>query len=116
MGRRVLVCGGRDYADRDAMWSFLDLGHRAGAIEVLIHGGARGADRLAGEWAKQRGVVVLVYPANWKIYGPSAGPLRNQRMLDLGRPDVVVAFPGGDGTADMVRRAVRAGVRVVEVK
>ena len=44
-----------------------------------------------------------------------AGPERNARMLAEGRPDLVVAFPGGTGTADMVRRAKAAGVRVVEV-
>lgn len=45
----------------------------------------------------------------------SAGPKRNQRMLDKGKPDLVLAFPGGDGTADMVRKAKSAGVPIIEV-
>jgi hypothetical protein len=45
----------------------------------------------------------------------SAPRLRNQRMLDEGKPDLVVAFTGGGGTKDLVRRAVKAGVSVHEV-
>jgi hypothetical protein len=48
--------------------------------------------------------------ADWEKLGRSAGPIRNQAMLDEGRPDLVVAFPGHHGTADMVRRARAAGV------
>jgi len=53
--------------------------------------------------------------ANWAGLGRKAGPIRNQEMLDQGRPNMVVAFPGGRGTADMVRRARGAGVEVIEV-
>jgi hypothetical protein len=53
--------------------------------------------------------------ADWGQYGAPAGPIRNKTMLTQGRPDVVLAFPGGTGTADMKRQARRAGVRVVEV-
>ena len=47
---------------------------------------------------------------DWKKYGKKAGPLRNQQMLEEGKPDLVVAFPGGNGTADMVRRAKKANI------
>ena len=57
----------------------------------------------------------MEYPAPWKRFGPSAGGIRNQQMLDEGKPDLVVAFPGGKGTADMVRRAENAGVKVIKV-
>jgi hypothetical protein len=57
-------------------------------------------------------VPIDVYVAQWKKHGRAAGPIRNQRMLDKGKPDLVVAFPGGRGTADMIRRAERAGVPV----
>lgn len=82
---------------------------------VVIHGGARGADSLAGEVATKAGVPVEVYPAQWEKHGRRAGPIRNQQMLDEGRPDVVLAMPGGVGTADMVRRAKAAGLRVVVI-
>ena len=111
---RVLVCGGRDYADRGALFSALDrLASKRGVSEV-IHGGATGADSLAGEWARARGVMCSVFRADWERHGRAAGPKRNQRMLEEGKPDGVVAFPGGRGTADMIQRAKAAGLTVWE--
>lgn len=112
---KVLVCGGRDYADREKVYACLDRAHKKSDIAMLIHGGADGADKLAGEWAKDRDVWVQVVEAEWKKYGPAAGPRRNQEMLDIFAPDGVVAFPGGKGTADMVARAKRAGVPVWQI-
>lgn len=112
-GLRVLVCGGRDYGDIKSVFVALD--EHAKNAEVIIHGGSRGADALAQLWADTTGVCCKVYPTNWKLNGKAVGPLRNQSMLDNEKPDLVVAFPGGEGTADMVGRARRAGVRIVEV-
>jgi len=116
---RILVCGGRDYDDRKTVWQVLDLWNNTQGINVLIHGGATGADQLAVLWAQQHRVPRLGFYAEWDLYGPSAGPRRNERMLEEGKPNVVLAFPRkngriGEGTADMVRRARAAGVRVVE--
>lgn len=112
---RVLVCGGRDFSDKVAVWGWLQALHLSRGIGMVIHGGASGADRLAAEWAKAEGVPATAYPASWKQHGRAAGPIRNHQMLTFGQPDVVVAFPGGRGTADMVRRARGAGIKVVEV-
>lgn len=109
---RILVCGGRDYQDWRKIGAVLD---ELQDVEWLIHGGAKGADYLAGEWAKNRGIPITVFPADWDRHGRSAGPLRNARMLAEGKPDLVVAFPGGAGTANMVARSKEAGVRVIEV-
>lgn len=112
---RLLVCGGRDYRDHGTVWQALGNIHARTPIDVLIEGGATGADRWCAKWAScQHGVETLTYPANWNKDGRAAGPIRNQRMLDEGKPDLLVAFPGGRGTADMVRRAKAAGVRVVD--
>lgn len=116
MQQKVLVCGGRDYWDRERLFSILDVAHSANPIVLLIHGGASGADDLAGQWAKLTGIPQKPYPADWKIEGKSAGPKRNQRMLDDGKPHMVIAFPGGAGTADMIRRAKKAKVPVVTVR
>lgn len=113
--RVVLVCGGRDYADRERVRQVLLEGHLRERIGLLVHGGADGADRLADEWARANCVHVAEVRALWSHLGKAAGPIRNGVMLLL-RPDVVVAFPGGHGTADMVRQARAAGVRVVEVR
>ena len=83
---------------------------------VVIHGGARGADDLARQWGEiSVGIEGVEFRADWTARGKAAGMIRNQRMLDEGRPDLVVAFPGGRGTADMVRRARKAGVEVIEI-
>lgn len=114
MGQTVLVCGGRDYTDRDEMFDVLDFHHSIKTIDYLIHGCAKGADSLAGEWAKSRSIPVEIYPALWDEHGRNAGPIRNQLMLDDGNPDVVIAFPtGGPGTNDMMRRANKAGIPVI---
>ena len=109
---RVLVCGGRDYADRERVFSVLDRLHADRPLSALIEGGARGADALGREWAKARSVPVQTYAADWSK-GRSAGPIRNRQMLDEGRPDLVVAFAGGAGTANMIAQAERAGVEVL---
>ncbi len=111
---RVLVCGGRDYADEAAVFAVLDLLHAERPISVLIHGAARGADTLAASWARRRGIQGQAFPANWRKHGKAAGPVRNAQMLEEGQPVLVVAFPGGRGTADMVAQAWWAGVEVRE--
>jgi hypothetical protein len=116
---RLLVCGSRTWTDQARLWQVLDqvvTEHSDGQV-VLIEGDARGADRLAGQLARQRGWRLERYPADWTHEGRAAGFRRNARMLRQGRPDLVVAFTVGPlaesrGTADMVRRAQEAGVPV----
>lgn len=112
---RVLVCGGREYGATPS--------ERAAVVTVLaalrgdvtvVHGAAPGADSEAGQAAEILGLRVEKYPADWATHGKAAGPLRNQQMLDTGI-DLVIAFPGGRGTADMKGRARLAGVVVLEV-
>jgi hypothetical protein len=112
-GMRLLVCGGRDFSDTESAYKVLDAMHRALGIDVLIEGNARGADRIAGYWARRNGVANLKFPADWGAHGKAAGPIRNQQMLDEGKPTHILAFPGGRGTADMVRRAKGAGLQVI---
>jgi hypothetical protein len=109
---RLLVCGGRDYDDQYEIFTILDRIHARVGLGCIIHGAARGADTLAGKWAEIRGIPQEPYPADWKQHGRAAGPIRNRAMLIAGNPDGVVAFPGGRGTADMVRIASEAGVKV----
>jgi hypothetical protein len=118
-GLRVLVCGGRDFEDVRHLYAVLDQVRRDQAIGCVISGCARGADSLAIAWAEDAShhatVAVARFPADWGLHRRAAGPIRNQQMLDDGKPDLVVAFPGGRGTSDMVRRARAAGVRAIEV-
>ena len=112
---RVLVCGGRAYSDVARVAAVLDKLHAEAGIDLIIQGGAAGADRLSFNWARSNGVAGETFEADWENQGSFAGPARNKRMLDEGKPDLVIAFPGGRGTADMVRKANRAGVKVVEI-
>lgn len=122
---RVLICGGRDM-DRTTAWNWLErnakdeigfaLNLTSFKIGTIMHGGARGVDEAAGDWGRSENVDVLCFRADWKKHGKAAGPLRNARMLLEGKPDVVIALPGGRGTADMVRRAEDAGVPVIRAQ
>lgn len=112
----VLVCGGRDYHKRHKVFEELDKAHALLPITLIIHGDAKGADLLADAWALSRGIPRRAYPADWNKNGRAAGPIRNQRMLAEGRPDRVIAFPGGKGTADMVGRALKAGLPVLQIR
>lgn len=103
---RLLVTGGRAFGDVEAITAALDRIHRELGISHLIHGGATGADYLASEWAKANGIPAVPFPAEWKRYGAQAGPLRNSEMVREGRPDAYLAFPGGVGTRDCVRKCV----------
>lgn len=109
---RVLVCGGRNYQDWQTVCAVLS----RLPVSVLIEGGATGADLLAYQWASQNKVPVEKFEAEWEKHGRAAGPIRNAKMLREGKPDLVVAFPGGRGTADMIRRARAAGVPVREIE
>lgn len=112
---RVLVCGGRNYSDRERVNAVLGKLHAEAGIDHLILGGANGADRLAMMWARRTGVPFQTFKADWENQGRFAGPARNQQMLDEGEPDVVIAFNGGRGTADMVKKARRGGFKVIEI-
>ena len=125
---RLLVCGGREFDDwkllSDSIWSVLeshDMVHQ-GVFEtkevelVIIQGGAKGADFLARVWAKLWGIKMIEYPADWNKYKGGAGPIRNKQMLVEGKPDLVIAFRGGNGTANMIKQAKGAGVPVEIVK
>lgn len=108
---KVIVCGGRDYSDGAAVFAALDQAHKHKPISMVIHGGAQGADYLAGKWAYARGIISARVEALWDAHGKAAGPRRNRAMLQL-FPEGVIAFPGGRGTADMIAAAREAGVKV----
>lgn len=118
---RVLVCGGRHYQNKAMVRQQIDMLLRSlnfrGMTLTIIHGACpTGADALADEYARELGLEVLRFPADWNRYGKRAGYLRNQRMLDEAHPDMVLAFPGKRGTTMMKQLARRAGVMVVEVE
>lgn len=132
MQHRILVCGGRTYgvlppnptakefiqatAERRILTKTLDKILLKTEIECIIQGGAKGADRLGKEWANLNNIPCEEYKANWNKHGRAAGIIRNQEMLTEAKPTVAVVCPGGNGTADMVRRLKAAGIPLVEIR
>lgn len=112
---RVLVCGGRDFDDWYMLKKTLDPYIPKVIDLTIIQGGATGADFLAKVWAKYVVVKMQEFKADWKREGKLAGIFRNKRMLEEGKPDLVIAFPGGKGTANMIDQALKAGVKVIEI-
>lgn len=108
---KVIVTGGRDYSDYERLSAELSKFEP----DLIIQGGATGADALALRFANERGVKFETYPAQWGKYGKSAGPLRNEEMLKAHPDAVVLAFPGGRGTAHCKQAARYLGHTVYEV-
>lgn len=112
---KVLVYGGRDFTNELLANQALDELHAVYGFSVVIDGVARGADTLAYQWAKSRGILSQRFPAEWGRYGKAAGPIRNQQMIDEGKPEMGIAFPGGNGTTDMTRRLLKQGIHVIPI-
>jgi hypothetical protein len=108
---RVLVCGDRNWTEQVPIYMRL---RQLPRDTVVIHGCARGADTIGGQVARSLGFKVLEFPADWDKYGKGAGPIRNQQMLDEGKPELVLAFhrnfADSKGTKDMVSRAKKANI------
>ena len=113
----IVVTGSRDWTDAATLYAQLDGLHAKHGIEVLFHGGATGADTLAGRWAQQRGICEVVVPYA-SAYGKQGGSIRNGWLLDLGQPDLVVAFPtpSSVGTWNCIQQAKQRGLRIRIVK
>ena len=107
---RLLVCGDRNWTNKD----LIKLWIQELKPHIIIHGAAKGADKLAGEIANELGITVSEFPADWNKFGKSAGPIRNLQMLSEGKPDRVLAFHNhinnSKGTKHMLGAAERAGL------
>lgn len=108
---RILACGDRDWTDEALVRQVLE---SYGPSVLVINGGARGADTCAKDAARSLDLNCITVHANWKLHGKAAGPIRNQQMLDDGKPDLVIAFHDdlgrSKGTNDMLSRAEKANI------
>jgi hypothetical protein len=114
---RLLVSGDRNWKRMDIIERELK---KFPNDTVVIHGMARGADTIAAFVAERLGMKVIPFEAKWHIYGRGAGPIRNQKMLDEGKPDMVLAFHENIkeslGTKDMIERAKKARIKVILIE
>ena len=134
-GLTAIICGGRTFGDTYTIdiFKFPDIYaqrtmqkcfqiawlndfHKKRPISVVGEGEANGADNTAKIWTQAQGLILRPFPAPWKEHGKRAGSIRNQQMLDEVKPDVVIGFPGGTGTAHMLDIAKKAGVETIKVK
>lgn len=103
---KLIIAGGRDFSDYDLLKSNLD-----SILEklsenninlIIICGMAKGADMCGWNWARDNNIPILEYPANWKLHGKAAGPIRNQEMAQVANG--LIAFWNGTsrGTAHMI--------------
>lgn len=108
---RILVCGSRYWTDDNTIRKILK---KYPTSTTIIHGGCRGVDNIAGRIARELGMKVDVFPAQWNKYGRSAGPKRNEKMLKEGKPDLVLVFhediANSKGSWDMLNRVIKTGV------
>jgi len=121
----IVAGGGRDLAWPHQRIAAVLLARSGGRpVHLLLHGGARGADAVIARAAQQLGWSALALPAEWRRYGRAAGPIRNRQLLEQaiaralahGTPGLtvsvlVVAFPGGSGTASLVHQSRRLASR-----
>lgn len=131
---RLLVCGGRNFGyvakdenpldpevqkriklQRACFYKVMDTFYKENPNLLVIQGGAKGADKLAKQWANIHEVASIEYMPDWSNYGKAAGILRNIDMLEDGEPDVTIAFPGSTGTKHMVSISRKANVKVIEI-
>jgi hypothetical protein len=113
---RVLVGGGRHFEDAEKVHRELVRLHWQKPISVLIHGSVTGVGIAAEAWARSSGTPVVRYPPNWKLYGKKAEGLRDAFMIEDSRPDLVLAFPGGRNTADLMQKAIDAKIVVLAIQ
>ena len=116
-GIAVVVGGGRDFNEASRIWDFLDKLHASRPIEILATGACPygGADKHAENWAKSREVCYFGFPAKFKLGGAKEGPIRNRVMIEHVRPHIVIAFPGGRGTASLLNEARKADIWAVDL-
>jgi len=113
----VLICGDRNWNNFKVIEDFI---LTLSKDTVIIEGDCRGADKISGYIARKHGLEVIPVPAKWNKYGKTAGPIRNQEMLDKYKPSLVVAFHNhietSKGTKDMIERAINAGIKFKLIK
>jgi len=107
----LLICGSRNWTNKEIIKSEV---LKIPNITKIIHGGCKGADILGSVVAHELNIPIQIFNADWNLHGKSAGPKRNQKMLDEGKPDFVLAFHENinesKGTKDMINRVIKSKI------
>ena len=113
---KVIIAGGRDYNNYTFLAQMMDDFAKENNVEEVVCGCAAGADSLGAKWAKERGIPVKEFPAEWDVFGKKAGILRNHDMGNYA--DFLVAFWDGQstGTRDMISYMKQIGKHGTVIK
>ena len=114
---KVIIAGCRDFADYELMKEKCDFYLQNKKKDVIIVSGhASGADALGERYTHERGFGLETFPANWKVHGRAAGPIRNAQMADVA--NALIAFWDGKsrGTKNMIDTATKRGLKVAVVR
>nr|WP_314074728.1 SLOG family protein [uncultured Roseococcus sp.] len=109
---RIIVCGDHRRKNHGAVFEALNLLRRERGVAAVLHGEQPGVAGLAAEWAKQSEIPTELFAAHWQEFQSKAPARRNASMIRYGRPDLLVAFPGGGNTIDLIVRAWRRGLPI----
>lgn len=109
-GMKLIIAGGRDYQLTLRDIERLD----ELSFSEVVSGGCAGVDREGERYAEHCGVLVVIFPADWKTHGKAAGPIRNRQMAEYA--DAVALFPGGIGTQSMYSEAMKAGIDIFDFR
>lgn len=109
---KLAIVGSRKFNDYNKMCDFVLSKFKLEDIEVVVSGGAKGADSLAEKFANDNNIPISIKAADWKKYGKAAGPIRNKLIIE--EADAVVAFPASDskGTLHDIKLAQQMGKRL----
>lgn len=109
---RVIIAGGRDFVSRIEHGIWLEKKLIELEATEVVSGACTGADMFGEDVAKRCFIPITRFPAEWALFGKSAGPIRNEEMAEYS--NACILFPGGRGTLDMKSRAIKHGLKVVE--
>jgi len=109
---KTVIAGSRKGITREDVREAISLSTMEDRITELVWGMAPGADRWGQEWAREKGLPIAEFPANWASYGNAAGPLRNKDMAEYA--DALIAVWDGDstGTLNMINEALKNELEV----
>ena len=104
----IAIVGSRDFVDYKALDKFVQEHVNLTKIEFVVSGGAKGADKLAEQFANHHSLGIRVIYPNWQKYGKKAGFLRNKLIIEAS--NIVFAFWDGEsrGTLSSINLAKEA--------
>lgn len=115
---KAIIAGGRDYRFTGVDHARLDELRESLPITEVVCGMYGEADLGGKLWAEMRGIPVAPFPPDWIAFGRKAGPIRNSAMIVYcveNPPAALIVFPGNTGTADVTRKALKAGLQVIKI-